>query len=316
MTILQEIIQAEQRIRPYIRETPLDYSPFLSQMTGCRVFLKLENLQHTGSFKVRGAMNALLALNQKQQMRGVVTASSGNHGIAIAFGLDRLHLKGRIFVPENVSSAKVAAIKSFGGEVHYYGEDSAFTEEFARTYADQNEMVYISPYNDVRVIGGQGTIGVEMSRQLDRVDVVLAAVGGGGLISGIASYLKAVFGEVTVIGCSPEHSPAMQQSIQQGHIVTLDSLPTLSDGTAGGLESEAITFPLCQQLVADYILVSEEEIRQALRLFIETHHMLIEGAAAVALAALLKNANQFQGKTVAVVLCGANIGLQTLKEVL
>ena len=316
MNILQEIVQAEQRIRPYIRETPLDYSPALSQLTGCRIFLKLENLQLTGSFKVRGAMNALVALNPEQQKRGVVTASSGNHGIAIAFGLHTLHLKGNIFVPKNVSPAKVAAIKSFGGDVHYYGEDSVFTEEYARTYADQNEMVYISPYNDAHVIGGQGTIGVEMSRQIDHVDVVLAAVGGGGLISGIASYLKTVFGNITVIGCSPAHSPAMQQSIQQGHIVDIESLPTLSDGTAGGLESEAITFPLCQQLVTDYILVSEEEIRQALRLFIETHHMLIEGAAAVALAALLKAAKRFQGKTVAVVLCGANIGLQTLKEVL
>jgi len=316
MNILQEIVQAEHRIRPYIRETPLDYSPFLSQLTGCRVFLKLENLQHTGSFKVRGAMNALLALEPEQQKRGVVTASSGNHGIAIAFGLHTLHLKGSIFVPESASPAKVATIKSFGGEVNFYGEDSLLTEEFARTYAVQNGMVYISPYNDAHVIGGQGTIGVELSRQIDHVDVVLAAVGGGGLISGIASYLKTVFGDVTVIGCSPEHSPAMQQSIQEGHIINLESLPTLSDGTAGGLEGEAITFPLCQQLVADYILVSEEEIRQALCLFIETHHMLIEGSAAVALASLLKEAKQFQRKTVVIVLCGANIGLQTLKEVL
>lgn len=316
MNILQEIVQAEHRIRPYIRETPLDYSPSLSQLSGCRVFLKLENLQYTGSFKVRGAMNALLALGSEQQKRGVVTASSGNHGIAIAFGLHTLHLKGSIFVPENAAPAKVAAIKSFGGEVNFYGNDGLLTEEFARAYAEQNGMVYISPYNNEHVIGGQGTIGVELSRQIDHVDVVLAAVGGGGLISGIAGYLKTVFENVRVIGCSPEHSPAMQQSIREGHIVTIESLPTLSDGTAGGLEGEAITFPLCQQFVDDYILVTEEEIREALRLFIGTQHMLIEGAAAVALASLLKAAERFQEKTVVVVLCGANIGLQTLKEIL
>jgi threonine dehydratase len=168
----------------------------------------------------------------------------------------------------------------------------------------------------VYVIGGQGTIGIELCQQTTQIEVILSALGGGGMISGIAEYLKTVFPHAEVIGCSPEHSPVMTKSVQAGQILEMESLPTLSDGTAGGIEKEAITFPLCQRLVDDYILVSEEEIRQAMLLFIETHHMLIEGAAGVPLAALLKAPERFHGKTVVVVLCGANLSLETLKTIL
>ena len=316
MNVLQEILQAEQRIRPYIRETPLEYSFPLSKLTGSQVFLKLENLQYTGSFKVRGAMNALLSLTPEQRAKGVVTASSGNHGIATAFGLHTLNIHGTIFVPEHTSSTKVAAIRNYGVDIRFWSTDALLTEIHARSYAMQNDMVYISPYNDVHVVGGQGTIGVELCRQIKQADAVLAAVGGGGMISGIAEYLKLVFTHAQIIGCSPEHSPIMAKSVQTGEIIEMESLPTLSDGTAGGVEQDAITFPLCQRLVDDYILVSEEEIRQAMRLCIETHHMLIEGAAAVPLAALLKMPERFQGKTVVVVLCGTNVSLETLKTIL
>ncbi len=316
MSILHEILQAEHRIRPYIRTTPLEYSLPLSKLTGSEVFLKLENLQYTGSFKVRGAMNALLSLSEEQRALGIVTASSGNHGIAVAFGLHTLNIPGIIFVPENTSPTKLEAIRRYGADLRFQGNDSVVTEEYARFYAEQHEMVYISPYNDPYVIGGQGTIGVELCQQSERIDAVLVALGGGGMISGIAEYVKMVFPQAEIFGCSPENSPVMAKSVQAGHILTMESLPTLSDGTAGGVEQEAITFPLCQQLVDDYILVTEEEIRQAMRLCIELHHMLIEGAAGVALAALLKSIQRFQGKNVVVVLCGANLSLQTLKMLL
>ena len=316
MNVLQEILQAEHKIRPYIRETPLEYSVPLSKLTGSRVYLKLENLQYTGSFKVRGAMNALLSLTPEQRARGVVTASSGNHGIAVAFGLHTLKIHGTIFVPEDTSSSKVAAIRNYGAHMRFWGTDCVLTEGHARSYAAQKEMVYISPYNNAQVVGGQGTIGVELCRQIEHVDVVLAALGGGGMISGIAEYLKTVFVHAEVIGCSPENSPVMAKSVQAGHILEMESLPTLSDGTAGGVEQDAITFPLCQRLVDDYMLVSEEEIRQAMRLCIENQHMLIEGAAAVPLAALLKSPERFREKTVVVVLCGANLSVETLKAVL
>jgi threonine dehydratase len=314
--IVQEILRAEHTIRPYIRTTPLEHSLPLSKRTGGQIFLKLENLQYTGSFKVRGAMNALLALTPELREKGVVTASSGNHGIAVAFGLHTLHMPGIIFVNESTSSAKVEAIRAYGASIRFWGADSVITEEYARTYAKEHDMVYISPYNDLHVIGGQGTIGVELCQQQEQIDTVLVALGGGGMISGIAAYLKSVFPHAEVIGCSPENSAVMAKSVHAGRILELESLPTLSDGTAGGVEQGAITFPLCQQLVDDYVLASEEEIRQAMRLCIQTHHMLIEGAAAVPLAALLKAPERFHDKNVVVVLCGANVSLETLKTIL
>jgi threonine dehydratase len=316
MNVLQAILQAEQKIRPYIRKTPLEYSHHLSKTTRSQVYLKLENLQYTGSFKVRGAMSALLSQSKELNARGVVAASSGNHGIAVAFGLNALNINGTIFVPEDTSSIKVAAIRNYGVDTRFWSTDCLETETHARSYAEKHNMLYISPYNNVHVVGGQGTIGVELCQQIKHIDVVLAALGGGGMISGIAEYLKTVFPHAEVIGCSPIHSPVMAKSIQFGQIIEMESLPTLSDGTAGGIEKDSITFPLCRRLVDDYILVSEEEIRQAMRLFIETHHMLIEGAAAVPLAALLKTSERFQGKTIIIVLCGANISLETLKSVI
>ncbi len=316
MNVLPDILQAEQRIRQYVRTTPLEYSFPLSTLTGSQVFLKLENLQHTGSFKLRGAMNALLTLSPEQRARGIVTASSGNHGHALAFGLHTLKVPGIIFVPEGTAPTKVAAIRQYGADLRFWGNDSVKTEEYARAYALQQGMVYISPYNDRTVIGGQGTIGVELCRQSERIDVVLVALGGGGMLAGIAEYVKAVYPMAEMIGCSPEHSPVMARSVQAGHIIEMESLPTLSDGTAGGIEEDALTFPLCQRLVDDYVLVTEEEIRQAMRLCLEKHHLLIEGAAGVPLAALLKTAARFQGKHVIVVLCGANISLETLRTLL
>jgi threonine dehydratase len=316
MNVLQDILQAEQRIRPYIHETPLEYSLPLSTLTDSRVYLKLENLQRTGSFKLRGAMNALLVLTPEQRARGIVTASSGNHGHGVAFGLYTLNVPGVVFVPEGTSPTKIEAIRQYGADLRFWGTDSVQAEEHARAYAVQQNMTYISPYNDQHVIGGQGTIGVELCRQSEHIDVVLVALGGGGMLSGIAEYVKAVYPAAKIIGCSPEHSPVMARSVQAGQIIEMESLPTLSDGTAGGVEADAITFPLCQRLIDDYALVSEEEIRQAVRLCLEKHHLLIEGAAGVPLAALLKLAERFKGKNVIVVLCGANISLETLRTIL
>lgn len=311
-----EIHQADRLIRTHIRETPLEYSDYLSELGGCHVLLKLENLQYTGSFKVRGAMNKLLSLSPDQRTRGVVAASSGNHGVALAWGLRELQAPGLIFVPEDASPAKTATMRRLGTEVQAYGQDCLVSEMYARAYAERNDMVYISPYNDPQVIAGQGTIGVELMQQVDQIDAIFVALGGGGLIGGIGGYLKSNFQKVEVIGCSPSNSAAMHHSVRVGQIVDVISQPTLSDGTAGGLEPDAITFDLCRNVVDNYVLVSENEIREAMRLFIETHHLLIEGAAGVALAAFLKLKDRFSGGTVVIVICGANIGLKTLKRIL
>ena len=316
MNILEEVVHAEERIRPYIRETILDHSPYLSQIGNANVFCKLENLQYTGSFKVRGAMNKLLSLTAEELAQGVVTASTGNHGLAVARGVTELSASGIVFVPENAGPSKVRAIERLGADVRHYGEDCLEAEVYARQYAARNHMIYVPPYNDPKVIGGHGTIGVELARQLDQIDAVFISIGGGGLISGVARYLKSVHPDVKIIGGSPENSHVMIQSVKAGRILDLSSLPTLSDSTAGGIEVGSITFDLCCELVDEYVTVTEDEIRENLRLFMEMHHMLIEGAAAVAVASYLKMRNRFADNNVVIVICGANISLETLKEVL
>ncbi len=316
MNITKEIQAAEERIRPHIRETILDYSPYYSSLTDANVYFKLENLQYTGSFKVRGAMNKVLSLTPAERDRGVVTASTGNHGAATAFSLGKFGATGIVFVPQGASSGKVQAIERLGAEICYHGDDGAVTEAHARQYARDNRLTYVSPYNDPQVIGGQGTIAVELAKQLDQIDMVYVALGGGGLISGIAGYLKSIHPDVKIIGCSPANSQVMIESVKAGQILDLPSLPTLSDGTAGGVEPDSITFDLCCDLVDDYETVTESEIKESLRQYLQVHHMLIEGSAAVALAGCLKQSDRMAGKNVVVILCGANISLETLKGIL
>ncbi|PWY54624.1 serine/threonine dehydratase [Legionella qingyii] len=310
-----EVIKAEHRIRAYIRETPLDFSVPLSKLTDVNLHLKCENLQYTGSFKVRGAFNALLSLNKEQQ-NGIVAASTGNHGAAVAYGLHQLKLPGVIFVPENVSPVKKENIGFYNASFKLYGQDCVETELHAIDYAKQQGMVYVSPYNNTQVIAGQGTIAVELMRQLDSIDVIFIPIGGGGLIGGIAGYMKAVSPKTKIIGCLPENSPVMSESIKAGKIISMETLPTLSDATAGGIEPDSITLDLCRDYVDDFVLVSENEIQSAIVTIINTHHLLIEGAAGVALAACLKCAKYYQGKNAVVVLSGANISLETLRKVI
>ena len=311
----QEVLAAKSRIQGYVRETPCEYSLRLSKIAGCQVYLKCENLQYTSAFKARGAFNKLLSLSQSERAQGVVAASSGNHGAAVAYGLYSLKIRGMIFVPESASTAKVEAIRSYDVPIEFHGNDTIVTERFARKYAIEQQMVYISPYNDQHVIAGQGTIGYELLHQLPKIDVVLVPVGGGGLISGIAGFLKLSLPDIKVIGCQPENSPVMAESIKAGRVVEVVSKPTISDATAGGIDPKALTFPLCQQFVDDYILVSEDEIKSAIVTIMKTHYLLVEGAAGVAVAALLKNAHQFVDKHVVVVLSGAKISVDTLKTV-
>jgi threonine dehydratase len=307
---------AEARIRVHVRETPIEASPVLSEFAGANVYLKLENLQVTNSFKARGAFNKLISLTPEERSRGFISASTGNHGAGVAYAAKKLGIVGIIFVPENASAVKIENIKRFGGEVRTFGVEAGITELHARAYANKNGMPFVSAYNDPLVIGGQATIGVEILRQLPTIDVVVAAIGGGGLISGIAGYLKAVRPELGAIGVSARNSMAMAESVRAGRIVETEHLATLADGVSGGLEPESITFDLCRALVDEFIDIEESDIRSALRLFIETHHMLCEGAAALAIAGLLHARTIVRGKTVVVVISGANISADTLRSAL
>lgn len=300
---LQERIrQAEARIRPWILETPLVPSPL-----GDGLFLKLENLQHTGSFKARGAFSKLLALGALGLERGVIAASTGNHGAAVAYAAGKLGTRARIIVSDDAHPGKVAAIRALGGEVLVHGHDSAKAEGYARRLAEQERVPYVSPYNDLDVIAGQGTIGIELTREIPGADMVYVALGGGGLLAGVASWLGAVWPGVTVVGCSPANSAVMVESVRAGRILELESKPTLSDGTAGGVEAGAITFEMVQALAADYVTVSEDDIRRAMSLVSEAHGMAVEGAAGVAVAACLRQAERWRGKTAIVIVCGGNV---------
>jgi threonine dehydratase len=268
LDVYQEVLKAETRIRSMVRKTPLDFSLPLSKAYDLSLYLKCENLQLTGSFKLRGALNSLSSLTNKQKKAGVVVASTGNHGAAIAYGLTQLDIPGIIFIPETTSKAKIENIQNYEKPIKFYGTDSGETELFALNYAKKHNMQYISPYNHPQVIGGQGTIGMELLEQTDHIDAVFVPVGGGGLISGIAGYIKTVSPNTKIIGCLPENSPVMYESIVQGKIIKMNTLKTLSDGTAGGMEPNSITFELCQQYVDDYCLVSEDAIQKAMRALI------------------------------------------------
>lgn len=311
-----DIALAANRLRDYIRETPLDFSPYFSELTGASVWLKLENLQYTASFKLRGAFNKLLALTEEQRSRGCVAASSGNHGAAVAYAMKSLGVDGIVFVPEQTSATKLDAIRRAGAEVRIHGTDGLDTEICARRYASEHGMEYLSPYNDLDVVIGQGTCGVELARQRPGLEAVFIAVGGGGLFAGVGTFLKTVNRGVRLVACQPAASPVMTESVKAGRIIEMPSKPTLSDGTAGGIEAGAITFDMCRQLADEFVVVTEDEIIEAMRGFIDTHHMLLEGAAGVALAGLVARRQQYAGLEVAVIICGANISRKTLKSIL
>lgn len=304
--------QAEHRIRELVRETPLERSPFFSEKFSADVYLKLENQQHTGSFKLRGASNRLMTLSAEQRAKGCVAASSGNHGAAVAYAMRELGANGVIFVPEQTSIAKVDAIRNYGGDVRFFGCDGLDTEQHAREFADIDGMFYLSPYNDAEVIAGQGSCGIEIANQLADADAAFVAVGGGGLISGVGSVLKTNNPDIHLVGCQPDASAVMARSIQAGHILDIPSDPTLSDGTAGGIEADSLTFDLCRQLVDEFVLVSEAEIAQAMREFSAEQQSEIEGAAGVAIAAMNHCRRSIVGKKVVVIVCGGNISQETL----
>lgn len=314
--ILAEVEAAAGRIRGHARETPLEPSPALGEAAGARVFLKCENLQHTGSFKARGALNKVMSLSRAEIDAGVVTASTGNHGAAVGFALAAAGGRATVFVPEGASATKLAAIARRGCEIRRHGLDSGETEAFARAHAEATGATWISPYNDPLVVGGQGTVGVELMRQMPRVDAVFVALGGGGLVGGIGAWLKAHSPGTRVVACSPANSAVMARSVEAGRILELESLPTLSDGTAGGVEQGSITFPLVREVVDEHVLVGEDEIAVAMRDTMEAHHMMVEGAAGVAVAGYRRQAARWAGADVAIVLCGANVSVATLRSVL
>ena len=308
------VMEADRRLRSFHLKTPLLKASAISREAGADVCLKQEHLQQTGSFKVRGALNKLLSLNSTTTP--IVAASTGNHGLAVAHAMSELGHTGTIFLPENADAYKVAALREYGVTLTLVGQDGVEAERAAREVAKLNGHEFVSPYNDWAVIGGQGIVGLEILAELTSVSHVFAAVGGGGLIAGVAAVMKAHNPEVHIVGCSPQGSPVMHESVYAGRIVDLPTAPTLSDGTAGGIEPGAITFALCRQLVDTWITVTEGEIAAAMQRLFHHHELTVEGAAGVAMAGLFKMNQDLADKRVAVILCGGNIEPQKFESVI
>ncbi|NAS32514.1 pyridoxal-phosphate dependent enzyme [Flavobacteriaceae bacterium R38] len=314
MITAKDIESAYQNIKNDIYKTPLIFSPELSEISNAKVYLKLENLQHTGSFKIRGVLNKVKSIDKKEFKKPFVAASTGNHAAAFGYASEKFGFKGTLFLPEKTSEAKVNALKNYEIKKIFYGKNSMETEAKATAYAREVDGVLIHPYNDVEIIKGQGTVALEIKEQLPEVDTVLVPIGGGGLISGIASYFKDDE-KVDVIGCQPVNAAEMYQSVQKGSIVSPSVLDTISDASAGGIEEGAITYEICKELISDFELIEEEAIKKAVAFLVKSHHILVEPTAAMPVSALL-NTNIYRGKNVVLVLTGKKINTSLLTEIL
>ena len=299
--------EACNRIYVLARQTPvarLPRYPLVPSTT--RAFAKMEQLQVTGSFKLRGACNKILALDPEVAARGVVASSTGNHGLGVAAAAQHCGIHAELFLSSQVPEAKWKKIESYGARITFAGDNPLDAELAARAAAHASGRTYISPYNDRHVVAGQGTIAVELLRQLEQLDAVFVATGGGGLISGIGSYLRARWPHTEVIACWPQNSRVLYECLQAGHILDYPETYTLSESTAGGVEPGSITFDLARRVIHRSVLVSEDAILDAMK-WARDRDWTIEGAAAVALAAFWQEASHYDGKTVAVIFCGGNL---------
>ena len=314
--INQNVIVASKKINKYIRRTPFERSAMISDLTGADVWLKMENQQHTGSFKFRGAINKMLSLSESERESGIYAASTGNHGAAVAYACQLLKVPCIIYVPENSSDAKLINMKNFGAEIVVHGKDCMDGELKAREVANNTGGIYLSPYNDLEVVAGQGTIGKEIESQCNGLDSIIVSVGGGGLISGVGGYLKSIWPDIEVIAASPENHAVMIKSLDAGEIIKISPVPTISDGTAGGVEDQSITFDMCKEFVDHRVLLTEQEIEEGIVHLIEKERVLVEGAAGTAIAALIKMKEHLEGKRVGVIICGRNISLEVLRKII
>ena len=306
---LADIYLARRRLQNYIQRTPLVPSPWLEQLAGGQVWLKLECLQLTGSFKIRGAGNCLSSLAAGERERGVVTASSGNHGRAVAYMAQQLGVRATICLSEQVPANKVEGIRSLGAQVVIAGASYDDAERQAALLAQEQGLVLVPAFDDPRTIAGQGTIGFELLEDLPQVETVVVPLSGGGLLGGIALALKSAAPRLRLVGVSMDRAPVMARSLQAGRPISLPEEPTLADALAGGINGaeNRWTFHLVQRLVDDVVLVSEEQIAEAIAFLFHRHRLVVEGGGAVGVAALLSGLVPAAGRETAVVVSGGNI---------
>ncbi len=305
--------QAYQVVSKHIHRTPVDLSNTFSRMSGCTVYLKYENLQKTGAFKVRGALFKTSRLVGKT--RGVVAASAGNHAQGVAYAARVFGVKAVIVMPETATISKVEATKSYGAEVILHGRIYDDAEALAKKIAEEKGYTFIHAFDDPEIIAGQGTLGLELMEQLNSFDYVVVPIGGGGLASGVAAAIKSRRQGVKIIGVEPANVPKMAASLRAGKPVTVEPKPTIADGLATKKPGE-LTYRLVSELVDDIVLVSEEEIAYAIYMLLERGKVLAEGAGAASLAAILSGKLDCRGQRVVALVTGGNIDLTTLYRVL
>ncbi len=305
-------VAAQRRISPHLSPTPC-LPTRASLSPGTELIFKAENLQRTGSFKFRGALSKLTSLSTDTP---IITASSGNHGLALSTAAQITGHRLSVVLPETVAREKRAKIEALGVETILHSNDSGLAEQHARALADRDGLVYVSPYNDETVIAGQGTLGLELLQQVPRLDVVFISMGGGGLISGIGSVLKAFSPQTRVIGVSAAHSAALDASIREGRVVEVTHRDTLADGCAGGIDEDTVTLGLARDVVDELVTCSEDEIADGVRAIAWEEKMLVEGSAGLALAPWRADPSRFAGLVSAVVLCGANFDTETILPVI
>jgi threonine dehydratase len=308
---LEDVRAAAERIKPYVVRTPLERSAALSERTSTDVWLKFECFQLTGAFKLRGAINAL----RLGGFQHVVTASAGNHGLGVARAASLLGVNASIVVPETASPAKVEALRQSGAELVLVGQDYDTAEAAGIQLARERGLPFVSPYNDAGVVAGGGTVALEVLEDLPEVRAFIVPGGGGGLIGGVGVAAHGVDPTIGVIGVQSEASPALHAALAHGRRVRVDVEDSLADGLAGNVEAGSITLDLLQEHVREVVLVSEAAIAEAMRWLLEHEHVLVEGSAAVGVAALLGSKTSVEGP-VAVILTGRNVAAATLSEVL
>ena len=312
---LKEIKAAEQRIRSDIYFSPCQHSAELSAMTGQQVYLKLDNLQRTGAFKERGALNKILTLTDDEKLRGVIAASAGNHGQAVAYHATKRGISAQIVMPLMTPLVKTSATRGFGAKVILHGAnyDEAYAEAL-RICAEEG-LTFLHPFDDVAVINGQGTIGLELLQQVPELEAVVVPIGGGGLISGVACAIKETNSNIRVIGVQTERLPSMIRASEHGEPVTVPADATIADGIAVRRAGE-LTLPLVERFVDEMVMVDEEEIANAILVLLEQEKTLAEGAGAVALAALLQKKTSLGDERTAVLVCGGNIDVSLLAKII
>ncbi len=299
--------KARARIRDAVLRTPVERSATLSRDLRGEVHYKWECDQITGSFKLRGALNRIRTLTAAERRRGVVSASTGNHGLAVNHAAKLEGVGLALFLPENASPRKIALLRAAGADPRFFGTDCEKTEIHARGVAEAANRVFISPYNDIGIIRGAGTIGIEILEEIPNAEAVIIPIGGGGLIAGIGGYLKSRRPSVRIIGVEPTTSAFMKASFAAGRLVSIRERRTAADAVAGGIEPGAITFPLCRRFVDEILTVSELDLARALREILDETGRAVEGAGALALAALRRHAARLRGLRIVLVVSGRNI---------